>query len=155
MKKGNILFAAVCALLGVVIIAVASGYPTAADYGTGVPGPGLWPTAICIVMLACAALLVLKSLKMKPEKDTKIELWNEGSKRVYLTIAILFVYVLLLEFLGFLIATTILEFIFIQWFAKKKPWITAIFAVGITLVIYLVFQYVLNVPIGSFGIFTI
>ena len=155
MKKGNLAFAGLCAVLGVVIIAIAMGYPTAADYGTGVPGPGLWPIAISVVLLACAVLLALKSLKMDPEKDTKIELWNEGTKRVYLTIAILFVYCLALEFLGFLIATVVLEFVFIQWFAKKKPWITAIFAVGITMVIYLVFQYVLNVPVGSFGIFTI
>ena len=155
MKKGNLAFAALSAVIGIVIIAIAMGYPTAADYGTGVPGPGLWPIAISVVLLACAVLLALKSLKMDPEKNTKIELWSTGTKRVYLTMLILLVYVLVLEFLGFLIATVVLEFVLIQWFAKKKPWITAIFAVGITLVIYLVFQYVLNVPVGSFGIFTI
>ena len=155
MKKGNLAFAALSAVIGIVIIAIAMGYPTAADYGTGVPGPGLWPIAISVVLLACAVLLALKSLKMDPEKNTKIELWSTGTKRVYLTMLILLVYVLVLEFLGFLIATVVLEFVLIQWFAKKKPWLTAIFAVGITLVIYLVFQYVLNVPVGSFGIFTI
>ena len=155
MKKGNLVFAAVCSLIGIAIIAISMGYPTAADYGTGVPGPGLWPIAISVVMLACAAILVLKSLKMPEEKNTKIALWTEGTKRVYITMGILFVYCLVLEFLGFLIATVVLEFVFIHWFAKKKPWLTAIFAVGITLVIYLVFQYVLNVPVGSFGIITI
>lgn len=155
MKKGNLALAAFSVVLGAVIIAIASGYPSAADYGTGVPGPGLWPIAISVVMIACAAILVLKTKNMKPEDDTKIEFFSQGSKRVYITIAILFVYVLLLEFLGFLIATTVLEFIFIQWFAKKKPWITAIISVGITLVIYCVFQFVLNVPVGSFGILTI
>jgi hypothetical protein len=63
-----------------------------------------------------------------------------------------FAYTLVLEFLGFIIATTIMEAIFIQWFAKKKPWITALLAIVITLVIYVVFQYLLNVPVGSFGI---
>ena len=155
MKKGNLALAAFSALLGVVIIAIASGYPSSADYGTGVPGPGLWPIAISVVMIVCAGILVLKTKNMKPEQDTKIEFLNVGSKRVYITMAILFVYVLLLEFLGFLIATTVLEFIFIQWFAKKKPWITAIISLGITLVIYCVFQFVLNVPVGSFGILTI
>ena len=155
MKKGNLAFAAVCSIIGIVIIAIAMGYPTAADYGTGVPGPGLWPIAISVVLIACAVLLALKSLKMPEEKNTKVALWTEGTKRVYITMAALFIYCLALEFLGFLIATVILEFFFIQWFAKKKPWLTAIFAVGITLVIYLVFQYVLNVPVGSFGIITI
>lgn len=154
MKKMNLIFAAICAVIGVALIIMAAGYPTAADYGTGVPGPGLWPIVISAVMLAMAALLVMKSLKMAPEKNTEVPMWNEGTKRVYITMGILFVYVALLEFLGFIIATTIMEAIFIQWFAKKKPWITVILALVITLVIYCVFQYVLNVPVGSFGILT-
>jgi len=154
MKKMNLIFAAICAVIGVLLIGLAAGYPTAADYGTGVPGPGLWPIVISAVMLAMAALLVMKSLKMAPEKNTEVPLWNEGTKRVYITMGILFAYVALLEFLGFIIATTVMEAIFIQWFAKKKPWITVILALAITLVIYCVFQYVLNVPVGSFGILT-
>lgn len=155
MKKINFIFAGICAALGVIIIAVASTYPTAADYGTGVPGPGLWPIVISVILLLCAAFLIVKSLKLKPEQDTKVELMNEGSRRVYVTIAILFGYLLVLEFLGFIIATTVMEFVFIQWFAKKKPWITLLISAVVTLVIYAVFQYVLSVPVGSFGIFTI
>ena len=152
MKKMNLIFAAICGVIGVALIALASGYPTAADYGTGVPGPGLWPTVISAVMLAMAVLLVLKSWKMAPEKNTEVSMWNEGTKRVYITMAILFAYVLVLEFLGFIIATTIMEAVFLHWFAKKKPWFTAVLALVITLVIYCVFQFVLNVPVGSFGI---
>ena len=152
MKKMNLIFAAICAVIGVVLIALASGYPTAADYGTGVPGPGLWPMVISAVMLAMSALLVLKSLKMSPEKNTEVPMWNEGTKRVYITMGILFVYVLVLEFLGFIIATTIMEAIFLHWFAKKKPWFTVLLALVVTLVIYCVFQFVLNVPVGSFGV---
>ena len=152
MKKMNMIFAAVCAVIGILLIVLAAGYPTAADYGTGVPGPGLWPIVISALMLAMAALLVMKSLKMAPEKDVEVPLWNEGTKRVYITMGILFAYTLVLEFLGFIIATTVMEAIFIQWFAKKKPWVTVIIALAVTLVIYCVFQYVLNVPVGSFGI---
>lgn len=154
MKKMNLIFAGICAVLGVLLIVLAAGYPTAADYGTGVPGPGLWPIVISSVMLAMAALLVMKSVKMPAEKNVDIPLWNEGTKRVYITMGILFAYTLVLEFLGFIIATTVMEAIFIQWFAKKKPWITVIIALVVTLVIYCVFQYVLNVPVGSFGILT-
>ena len=154
MKKMNLIFAGICAVLGVLLIVLAAGYPTAADYGTGVPGPGLWPIVISSVMLAMAALLVMKSVKMPAEKNVDIPLWNEGTKRVYITMGILFAYVAVLEFLGFIIATTVMEAIFIQWFAKKKPWITVIIALVVTLVIYCIFQYVLNVPVGSFGILT-
>ena len=152
MKKMNLIFAAICAAIGILLIALAAGYPTAADYGTGVPGPGLWPIVISAVMLAMAALLVIKSVKLPADKDVAVPMWNEGTKRVYITMGILFAYVAVLEFLGFIIATTVMEAIFLHWFAKKKPWITAVLALVITLVIYCVFQYVLNVPVGSFGI---
>lgn len=152
MKKGNLILAAVCAALGIGVIAIASGYPTAADYGTGVPGPGLWPIVISAVLLACTVLLVYKTWKMKPEEDEKVEIWNTGTRRVYAAMAILVIYLLLLKPLGFILATTILEFIFIQWFAKKNPLITLVISVAVTMAIYAVFQFVLNVPIGSFGI---
>ncbi len=152
MIKGNLVLAAICAVLGIVVIAVSSTYPTAADYGTGVPGPGLWPTAISVVLLLCTALLLLRTWKMKPEKNVKIDLLGTGPRRVYITMAILVVYLLLLEPLGFIIDTVILEFIFIQWFAKKNPVITFVISAAITMVVYCAFQFLLNVPVGSFGI---
>ena len=155
MKKGNLVLAAICAVLGIGVIAVASGYPTAADYGTGVPGPGLWPTAISIILLACTVILLYRTWKMKPEKNVEIQLWTTGTRRVYITMAILVLYVLLLEPVGFLIATTVMEFIFIQWFAKKNPVITLVISAAITLVVYFAFKSLLNVPIDSFGIFVI
>ena len=152
MKKMNLIFAGICAAIGALLIILAAGYPTAADYGTGVPGPGLWPIVISAVMLAMSALLAMKSIKMPAEENTDVPMWNQGTKRVYITMGVLFAYVAVLEFLGFIIATTVMEAIFIHWFAKKKPWVTAVIALVVTLVIYCVFQYVLNVPVGSFGI---
>ncbi len=155
MKKGNLVLAAVCAVLGIGIIAISSGYPTAADYGTGVPGPGLWPIVISIVLLACTAILLFRTLRMPDEKNTKIDLWSTGTRRVYATMGILAVYLLVLPFLGFIISTFALEFIFIQWFAKKNPVITLVISAAITMVVYCAFRFLLNVPVHTFGIFVI
>jgi putative tricarboxylic transport membrane protein len=154
MKKGNYVAAAICAVIGIVVIAIASGYPTAEAYGTGVPGPGLWPICISVVLLACSALLVYHTLKMPAEEDTSLELWSPGSRRVYITMIILLIYVILLPTLGFIISTAVMQFVFIQWFAKKKPYITAIIAIVITMVIYCAFRFLLNVPI-NFGLFAL
>ncbi len=152
MKKGNLILAALCILLGIGVIAVSSTYPTAESYGTGVPGPGLWPMAIAIVLLACSTMLLYNTWRMKPEKNTDIDLFGPGPKRAYISMAILVVYVLLLEPLGFIIATTILEFIFIRWFSKKSYVVSFVIAAAVTAVVYGIFQFVLNVPVGSFGL---
>jgi putative tricarboxylic transport membrane protein len=150
MKKGNFITAALCAVLGIVVITIASGYPGAAAYGTGVPGPGLWPICISVVLLGCSALLVYNTLKMPPEEDTALELWSPASRRVYITMMILLIYTIVLPTVGFLISTAVMQFVFIQWFAKKKPYITAVISIGISLAIYCVFRFLLNVPI-DFG----
>lgn len=152
MKKGNIVLAVICAAIGLGVIAIASRYPTAAAYKTGVPGPGLWPIAISVVMIVCSLLLAHRSWKMPSELDQKIILWGTGPRRVYITMALLLIYVALLEPLGFIIDTTILEFIFIQWFYKKNPIITFIISAAVTMVIFSVFQFLLDVPIGTFGL---
>ena len=130
MKKGNLVLAALCILLGIGIIAVSSTYPTAESYGTGVPGPGLWPMAISIVMLACAAILLYRTCKLTPEKNTPIDLFSSGP----------------------IIATTLLEFIFIRWFSKKGYVVSFLISAAVTAVVFGIFQFVLNVPVGSFGL---
>ena len=152
MKKGNIVLAALCILLGVVIIAISSTYPTAESYGTGVPGPGLWPIIISVVMIACSVILLLRTWRLPPEKNTKVDVTGSGPRRVYITMAALVVYVILLQPLGFIIATTALEFAFIKWFSGKGWLVSFLIALAITVVVYFAFQYLLSVPIGSFGI---
>lgn len=152
MRKGNYVLAALCIAASVLIIAISSTYPTAKAYGTGVPGPGLWPMAISIVLLICSVLLIYRTKKMPAGEDQPIDMFSQGPKRAYAAMAILIVYVLVLEPLGFLISTTILETIFIKWFSKKSFVVSLLIAAVATGVVFAVFQYVLNVPVGSFGL---
>ena len=154
MKKANFIVSIVCAVLGIGIIFIASGYPDAEAYGTGVPGPGLWPILVSVVMMACAALLMFKTLKMKPEDNTDVVLWSADTRRVYISMLILFIYTVILETVGFLLSTVVMLFIFIQWFSKKKWYISFAISAALSLGIYSIFKFVLNVPI-DFGFFAL
>lgn len=151
MKKGNIITAVLTIALSVYIIVTCLGYPRAEAYGTGVPGPGLWPGLIAAMMLLAAISLLVKSLRMKPEDDTPLIMWTDGTKRVYITMAILVVYVAVLGIVGFIPSTIVMLYIFINWFAKRKPAFTLIVSVVSTLVVYCIFKFVLNVPV-DFGL---
>ena len=155
MKKANFIVSIVCAILGVGVIMIASGYPDAEAYGTGVPGPGLWPIVISGVMLVCAALLMFKTLKMKPEDDdTEVILWSADTRRVYISMLILLIYTIILEPVGFILSTIAMLLIFIQWFSKKKWYMSLIISAALSLGIYSIFKFVLNVPI-DFGFFAL
>lgn len=154
MKKGNIVAAAVCAVIAVYVIITCMGYPRAEAYGTGVPGPGLWPGVIACGLLLASAGLVIDTLR-KSEKDfSELFMWGEGPKRVYLSMAILIVYVIVLSFVGFILPSVVMLFAFIQWFGKRKLWQSAAIAVAGTLAVYFVFKSLLNVPV-DFGLFYI
>lgn len=154
MKKGNIIASILVIALGIYVIITCMGYPKAEAYGTGVPGPGLWPGVVAGCMVAAGLALLIKSLRMKPEEDTPIAMWTDGTKRVYITMAILVAYVAILGVVGFILSTIVMLFIFIQWFSKTKPVVTAVISVVTTMVIYCIFRFLLEVPV-DFGLFYI
>lgn len=152
MKKGTIAVSVICMVLGIYIVAVCLGYPRASAYGTGVPGPGLWPGVIAGGLFLVSAGLLVHTLRTKNEGSGDLNMLSEGPKRVYITMGILILYVAVLSFLGFIISSVVMLFVFIQWFGKFKIWISLGTALGMTLVVYFVFKMLLNVPV-DFGIF--
>ena len=68
MRKGNIIAGLICAALAVYVIVTCLGYPRAEAYGTGVPGPGLWPGIIAALLLICSVGLIVVTLMMKKDQ---------------------------------------------------------------------------------------
>ncbi len=120
MKKANLIISAVMTILSIVIICISATYPRAAAYGTGAPGPGLWPIVISIIVIAMSVLLAVKTLlgAKDEECDEKLVLIDTDHARVYLSMAVLLVYFFLLKPLGFIIPTTLMVTFFIWWFSK-------------------------------------
>ena len=122
MRKGNIIAGLICAAVAVYVIVTCLGYPRAEVYGTGVPGPGLWPGIIAALLLICSVGLIVVTLMMKKDQFPELPMWTPGTKRVYISMAILLVYMLVLSTLGFIIPSVIMLFGFIQWFHKGAIW---------------------------------
>ena len=115
MRKGNIIAGIVCAAVALYVIVTCLGYPRAEAYGTGVPGPGLWPGIIAALLLICSVGLIAGTLMMKKEDLPELPMWTPGTKRVYISMAILLVYMLVLSTVGFIIPSVIMLFAFCQW----------------------------------------
>ena len=88
----------------------------------------------------------------KKEAFSELPMWTEGTKRAYLSMAILIVYVAVLPTVGFIISSVAMLVVFIQWFSKMKIWKTILISIAATLAIYFVFKSLLNVPV-DFGMF--
>ena len=122
MRKGNIIAGIVCAAVALYVIVTCLSYPRAEAYGTGVPGPGLWPGIIAALLLICSVGLIAGTLMMKKEDLPELPMWTPGTKRVYISMAILLVYMLVLSTVGFIIPSVIMLFAFCQWFHRGAVW---------------------------------
>ena len=150
MKKGNIIASVLCIALGAYVVITSLGYPKSEVYGTGAPGPGLWPGVIGAGLIAASLWVLIKALTTPAEEQGQIEVWGVGQKRVYVTMAILLVYAYLMTIVGFIPTTIVMLFIFVHWFAKYKWWQTLLISVAVSVFVYIVFKFALNVPI-DFG----
>ena len=139
MRKGNIIAGIVCAAVALYVIVTCLGYPRAEAYGTGVPGPGLWPGIIAALLLICSVGLIAGTLMMKKEDLPELPMWTPGTKRVYISMAILLVYMLVLSTVGFIIvcdhAVCVLPVV-----PQRGRLENAVISIAVILVIYYVFK---------------
>ena len=109
------------------------------------PGPGAWPFLLAISMALLGGWLVFR-----PQSSTKAAL--KGVPRWgHLAIALgtLFGYVLILESLGYLVATTLLMFVQLHW-VENRHWAASLFIAAMGAVIsFMVFGFWLKVLLPS------
>ena len=124
-------------LFGVFWAWVGSGYPmTSRDGG---PGAGVLPTALGIIIAALAAASFFR-----PEVE-RIKLPHFG--RILIILRTLVGYALLLEPVGYVVATALLLGVLLMVFAERKHWWQPVAAVAISFGTYAIFRLFLSVPL--------
>ncbi len=142
----------VLVILGIVLFVLIGQFkkPLTAEY----PGPRLMPGIAALGLVICGLGIFVKGcLQKTPDKPI---LTGKGVVRMLIAFAALWVYVLALRYVGFLIATPFIVYGLTTYFAKEsnvetKWWMRAIFAVGVTLVIWLMYVqlFEMELPIGE------
>ena len=149
MKKGSLLAAALFAAFAIFVIWECSSFPP----GRGrVPGPALYPTAVAVLMLVSAISLAITALRMSPAENKVINILSADNRRVYVSMAALVVYVVIMYYVGFFTTSAAMLVGFIKWFGKYKSYVCVLWGVGIAGLVYTVFRYILLVPF-RFGVF--
>jgi putative tricarboxylic transport membrane protein len=110
------------------------------------PGPGFLPFGLAVILMALALALILKS--RTGEKSSPF--WPRRTwVRPLLGVIIFLLYAFVLGYLGF-IPTTFLFLIVWMWVIERIRWVTLLtISVGVTAVLYFIFQYFLEVPLPA------
>jgi putative tricarboxylic transport membrane protein len=113
------------------------------------PGPGLVPF-ICGAILGILSLIVhLQARWSRPPKELEKPFWKNKKRvwKVFLTFIALLGYAIGMEYLGFLVSTTIL-ISFLLWAIEPQRWYVVIFGSLLTsLAAYTIFELLLSLPL--------
>lgn len=150
MKKANI----ISAVIGMIVSAAAFGYTFTFKQFKNVPvGPEFFPRVLAIALFIFCVLLLLTNLKTSETNNKSaptMSLKNRGMQKALAGLAIVVVYALLWEVLGFLIMTPIAIFLMTLLLGKRSYIKMIIVAVGATAIVFLAFKYLLGIqmPLG-------
>lgn len=129
--------------IGAMIMNAASAFPR--EFTVNGPGPGFWPFSLgCGILIAAVCLLLYTFHKKADLSGQRVALTAVANKRVYLMMALTVLFCVLINLLGFYIASAVLipcVMRLMDYHDKKYIAITTVLTI---IFIYLVFGMLLN-----------
>lgn len=107
----------------------------------GDPGPGLWPAVICGVLVLMSGVLVVGGKRFHNAESI-----TRQAITVVIAIATLAGLVAAMPYVGFEIPTAVLAFVWMKFLGGEKWWVSAVVAVAITAVAWLLFIQLFRIP---------
>ncbi len=104
--------------------------------------PYLFPVFIAVLLIIVSISMYLQGRKGEEIENTTDKVL---SRRVAGFVGLVVIYYVLLPLLGFLITDTVLLFMFLMYLGVRPWWKGVILSVSLTIIIYVVFQVLLNV----------
>jgi hypothetical protein len=141
LKKYNIILVILMLLIAGGVFYQTKDMP---DEILGTLGAAHWPRFIAVMLLIFTALLLIQTIFSKSSSSSPLNFKSGGIKRVFALFGILIAFGLALPILGFQLSSFLFIIaVMLVMGEKKKSWIVGS-SVGITVVIYIIFDYVLT-----------
>ena len=150
MKKANIIAAIIGMGFSSTVYIMTLGFKKFKN----VPiGPEFFPQWLAIGLFACSAALLIQALRVKPAGDRPaptLSLFDKGIQRLLIGVAIIVVYALSWNFLGFVIATPLGLFALMFVLGLRRYRVMIAFSLGAMIVTFCAFRYLLGIdmPLG-------
>lgn len=119
-------------------------------YDSGAPSPRIIPGICLVIMLIFSIVLLVQSLVFKKEKIVEFD-WQKERPAIIL-IAMLCVYVVLIIQIGY-VPASIITFIAIVFFCGERKWPVYVYIVIASILIYLMFTNIFNIPLPTGELF--
>jgi putative tricarboxylic transport membrane protein len=117
-----------------------------ARWGDDGPQAGYFPFYIALIICASAAMVLLRALRLRPERDkTFVEV--EQLKLVLAVLVPTAVYVALIGWFGIYVASIAFVAFFMRWLGKYAWWKVAATSIGNSVFFFLIFEIWFKIPL--------
>ncbi|MCI8648973.1 MAG: tripartite tricarboxylate transporter TctB family protein [Anaerotruncus sp.] len=151
MRKISIITSGIFIAISVFIFFMARTFPAGTN---GALGPGFFPMALaCIVTLLSAIQIYNSSVRPSEAEQQPADLLSKQSIRVWVSLGVLILYFIVMQLVGFILATPIFLFVMLIYF-QVKNWVARI-AVPLctTAAVYFIFTTLLLVQLPAGKLF--
>jgi hypothetical protein len=128
------------------IIVLLGSLQVGIDWGVEGPRPGFFPFYISLFIIVASVYNLVQATSLGGIKQGLFSSW-EQLRRVMSVVAPSTVYVALVPFLGIYVSSFLLIAVFMMWLGKYSAWKTLPIAVGVPVVVYIVFERYFQIPL--------
>jgi hypothetical protein len=132
--------------IGFIFAGIMFGQSLSLDYYSEVgPGPGLLPLWLSGALMLLFFLYIVRCVRKEHITFGEVLPKGEGAKKIILILSSLTVFILIVPYVGFILAGTALLFVF--FIGAYKWYYNLILSVAVSVILFWIFYSFLNVPL--------
>lgn len=150
MKKLANIISCIFIAIAVIFFAISLSFPPGSN---GAVGPGYFPRIMCVIVifLSCLQLFLSRGIVETPEQ-ADLGLFKKENLRVWVTMAIVLVYIICIKQIGFIVSSIVFQFVSNTYYKvyEKHKVLYVVLPFIVVAVLYFVFHNLLhvNLPAG-------
>jgi putative tricarboxylic transport membrane protein len=128
------------------ILILVGSWQVGVDWGVEGPKPGFFPFYISLFIIVASIYNLVQAMTLGGIKGGLFSSW-EQLRRVMSVVVPSTIYVALVPFLGMYVSSILLIGVFMMWLGKYSLWKTLPVAVGVPVIVYIVFETYFQIPL--------
>lgn len=147
MRKYNYIISVIMMLIGGYVLLETSGYSIGTNWQKN---PAIWPSALAIMLIGLSIGLIIQTIFSKdPEMDRKdvIDWKSPGMIRAYIMMGTAVLYVVLMHFIGMLLALLIIIPIIELLMGCRNKIMLIVYPIGLVAFCYIFFVVVMKITL--------
>ena len=118
-----------------------------ASWGADGPEAGYFPFYISLIILLSSTVTLYQAAIVNKKKKTESFVDSEPLKQVMAVLLPAIVFVLGVQLIGIYVSSALYIAIFMVWLGKYPIWKAIVISVGVSVALYLMFEYWFQVPL--------